>query len=358
MNQSKIEKVSIVAKDGILSCTTTVTNLSDSEPQFAFYIYRNQERIHVEWYTSNSTFEFDTNGLPGCYWVSGFATFGKELKDKANSKKVFINSLEVTPESFPEADQTVVSYILKSQNWNFPALYYPSDTKALFVLMPSAVDRQKSSLPAFHRWTWAASGFFPGNVLCLSDPTLALHDDLKLGWMLGDKDNCATLELSDFITNLAKAKGIANDHIVIYGSSAGGFAALAMSALIEGSVAVAVNPQIDATAYVFTAQVDLVSETCFGISKEEVRRQFANRVDMTTRWASVKHSKAFLVQNTTDTHHHNKHFKPFWESIGGNPDQEGISYADRHIAWVYTADGGHGPETQDMAKEIIKLLSL
>lgn len=358
MDTSKIDKVSISSKDGILSCTTTVVTLADTKPQFAFYIFRNQERVHVEWYTENPTFEFDTKGVPGCYWVSGFVKFDETKKDKVDSKKLFINPLEVSPESFPKADPTAVSYVLKGRHWDFPALYYPSDKKSLFVLMPSAVDREKSSLPAFHRWTWAASGFFPANVLCISDPTLALHDDLKLGWLLGNKENCATTELAEFIVNLAESKGIPKDRIVIYGSSAGGFAALAMSACIDGSVAVAINPQVDAIAYCVTTQVDLVSETCFGMPKEDVRREFANRVDMTTKWAGVKSSKAFFVQNTTDGHHYNKHFRPIWKALGGDPDQEGISYSGRHIAWVYSQDGGHIPETQEMAHKIIEILDL
>lgn len=358
MDSSKIEQVTISAVNGILSCTITFSNISEFDPQFAFYIYRNQERVHVEWYSSDCTFDYDTNGLPGCYWVSGFATFGKERKDKVNSKKIFLNPLEVTTDQFPAADENACYYLLKSNSWNFPALYYPNEAKSLFVLLPSAVDRQKSSLPAFHRWTWADSGFFPGNVLCISDPTLTLHEDLKLGWMLGNKDSCATSELSEFITEFAKAKGIPHDKIVIYGSSAGGFAALAMAAHIEGSVAVAVNPQIDATSYVFTAQVDLVCKTCFGMSKEDVHQQFEKRVDMTRRWEDVKYSKAFIVQNTTDTHHYIKHYTPFWRALGGNPEAAGVSYAGRHLAWLYTAEGGHGPETKDMANEIITLLDL
>lgn len=224
--------------------------------------------------------------------------------------------------------------------------------------MPSAVDRSKSTLPAFNRWKWAIEGIFPGSVLCISDPTLELHDELELSWCLGTKENCATTELSRFVTKIAEANEIPVENIVIYGSSAGGFSALSLSACIDGSVAVAINAQVDAIAYKVTPQVDLISEMCFGMPKESVRLDFSSRVDMTTRWINIQNSRAFLVQNTDDWHHHNVHFKPFWTSLGGDPGQEGVAYAGRHIAWVHKQEGGHVPETKEMAKKIIEILNL
>lgn len=358
MEYPSIEKVSINSIDGVLHCKIILDRAPETQPQFAFYVFRNYERIHTEWYTKNQSFEFDTQGKPGCYHLQGFVKFDEDKTEQSISSSLFINSLEVSPESFPGADHKAVAYSLKGKSWNFPALYYPSECESLFVLMPSAVNRKKSVLPAFNRWTWAVDGVFPGNVLCISDPTLELHHDLEIGWCLGDKDNCATTELSEFVINLADSKGIPRERIVIYGSSAGGFAALALSACIEGSIAVAINPQVDALSYSATSQVDLLSKTCFDMPKDIIRRDFADRVDMTTRWQNVESSRAFFVQNILDEHHYKVHFKPIWQALGGDPEQEGISYSGRHIAWVYRQDGGHVPETKEMANKIIEILNL
>lgn len=357
MQIPKIDKVEVTSENGILTCHTKISQECTSA-EYAFYIYKNQERIHVEWYTNSPTFTFDTKGTPGCYWVSGYVKFDEENKGKVDSRKLFINHLEVSPEEFGAADEETISFALKGKNWTFPALYYPSDKKSLFVLMPSAVNRGKAELPAFNRWTWASDGFFPGHALCISDPTLELHDQLNIGWCLGDKDNCATAELSEFIIELAKSKGIPTEKIVIYGSSAGGFSALALASHIDGSTAIAINPQIDATAYEATGQVELMSQTCFGMSKEALRSSHPDRVDMKVRWESVKNSRAVIVQNTTDEHHYNDHFKAFWVSLGGYPDIFGIVRQGNHIAWVYSQEGGHVAETKEMALQLFKELDL
>jgi hypothetical protein len=214
------------------------------------------------------------------------------------------------------------------------------------------------TLPVFSRWTWATKGIFPGNVLCVADPTLDLSPDLGLGWMLGKKESCATSELAEFIVSFAKHKGIAHDKIVIYGSSAGGFAALALAACIEGATAVAINTQSQALSYEISRQVSLVRQFCFdSLTAEEIARDYSNRVNMEARWKTVSESKVFLVQNLTDSHHYKIHFSPFWESLGGK-SVLGISQAGRHTAWLYEQEGGHIPETIEMAKEIISLLKL
>lgn len=358
MDISKIEKVSISSKDGILSCKTTLEIATESQLQFAFYIFRNFERIHTEWYSSSNVFEFDTQGKPGCYHVQGFAKLEDQSVIQSTSSSIFLNALKITKEDFSDADKNLIAYSLNCGRWTFPALYYPSEKKNLFVLMPSAVNRSKSSIPAFNRWKWAVEGIFPGSVLCISDPTLELHDELELGWLLGTKENCATTALSQFVTKIAEANEIPVENIVTYGSSAGGFSALSLSACIDGSVAVAINAQVDAIAYKVTPQVDLVSKMCFGMPKESVRLDFSSRVDMTTRWRDVKNSRAFLVQNIDDWHHHNVHFKPLWASLGGDPGQEGVAFAGRHIAWVHRQEGGHVPETKEMAKKIIEILDI
>lgn len=355
---TSMEKVSISAHDGIITTGISLTSDSDQNPEFAFYIFKNYVRIHTEWYSKSSEFVFDTQGQPGCYHVQAFAKISEDNILQGNSSSVFLNPLKVTPESFPNAHQDAVAYSLKGEHWTFPALFYPSETNALYVLMPAAVNRKKSLIPAFNRWTWAKDGVFPGNVLCVSDPTLELHDDLEIGWCLGRKEHCATTELSRFVTRFAEERKIPYENIVIYGSSAGGFAALALSAKIDGSTAVAINPQVDALAYSGKEQVALVSEVCFGVPQDKIKRDYPERVDMKEAWRNKNKSRAFFVQNLEDGHHYDVHFKPMWESLGCEPAQEGVTYSGRHIAWIYRQQGGHIPETKEMASEIVKKLGI
>ena len=353
--KTRIKNVLVRINEGILSCEIEIENVNDLRAQFAFYIFRNDERVHVHWYSDSPFFELDTNRSPGYYRVEGFVKFDDNHLENRKSSYVFADPIKV---SSAEAlvDGNSRAYLIRGKYWDYPCIYYPKVSDSLFVMMPSAIDRSKISLPSFSRWTWAKD--LPGSVLCLADPTLELDKALRLGWLIGDKTRCATKDIAEFIMDLAQKKGIPREKIVIYGSSAGGFSALALAAYIEGSVAVAINAQTDALSYNVAEQVDLVRKACFeDMSSDAVRENFPDRVDMVSRWAAVKQSRVILVQNILDDHHYDVHFQPFWKSLGGGDPAEGLFECGRHVAWVYRQEGGHIPETKEMAQKIISMLS-
>ena len=356
MEKKIIKHIDVRAEHNLLVSEITLNEISETA-EYAFYVFKNQERIHVEWYTKKSRFEFNTQGEPGCYRIQAFVKTNEE-SENSFSRYIFANPVKIRKSEFGSKRKDSLFYTLAGEKWNIPALFYPNDKKALFVLMPSAVDRKRMPLPAFNRWTWAKEGVFPGNILCISDPTLDLHDDLALGWCLGNSKSCVTKELAGFVIALAKSMDIPNDKIVIYGSSAGGFAALALSSLIDGSTAIAINAQTEAFSYSITSQVELVSKSCFSMPKESARNTFRDRLDMTARWSTVECSRVILLQNILDDHHYDVHFKPFWSSLGGEPDVEGLSASGRHLAWVYRQEGGHVPETIDMARKVIDWIGI
>ncbi|MFM5817777.1 alpha/beta hydrolase [Aeromonas sanarellii] len=354
---TKLISVEVKLNGTILQCSAHY-NSSEEEVKFAFYIFKNEQRIHISWYSENPVFHFDTQGAPGYYRVVAFLKNDNDLVENSKSSPIFSNPTIINNDNLSEIDNQGVAYLLKGDFWDFPALFYPNENKSLFIMLPSAVDRAKMTLPVFNRWTWADKGVFPGNMLCISDPTLTLHHELQLGWLLGDIDHCATKDLANFIVRLAKEKGIPNNRIVFYGSSAGGFSALALATLVEGSVAVAINPQTVALSYEASKQVKLIQEHCFnGMSKDIIEKNYSSRVNMIERWKNVRASKFILVQNILDHHHFNVHFKPFWEFFGGDSSL-GISSSSGHNAWIYKQDGGHVPETIDMAREIISTFEL
>jgi hypothetical protein len=301
---------------------------------------------------------FDTEAVSGYDRITGFVKVDSEIVECEKSHPIFANPINLSKDNCSLCFEKPVTLQLNGDIWTFPALYFPQDSQWLFVMMPSAIDRNKTVLPAFHRWTWVLEGLFPGNALCIADPTLELNEDLRVGWLIGNREKCATRELAELVGNLATSKRIPNEKIVIYGSSAGGFAALALAAYIEGATAVAINAQTDVLSYYPQKPVSLIRKYCFGnLSKKEIRRDFSDRVDMSQLWRCVSKSRALLVQNETDTHHYNVHFMPFWKSLGGTSDL-GICHAGHHTAWVYHQEGGHIPESKEMAREIISMLKL
>lgn len=357
MSENKIRNVTAEIDGTMLVCQATLQEGLESKEDLAFYVFRNETRVHVKWYSKETRLEYDTAGYPGYYRVAVFAKRPDGTVEIVKSVPLFMNPVQVTADGFPDADPDKRVYLVDGGYWKFPVMYYPGANRKLFVMMPSAVERWRVRLPVFSRWTWASKGTFPGDVLCIADPTLDMHDDLGLGWCLGTSEHPAIDEIESIIATFARAKGFANEDIVFWGSSAGGFASLALSARFAGSTAVAINAQTDALSYGVQDQVDLVRQVCFGgAAEQQVRADFGHLVDMAQRWTGQTSSRALLIQNELDLHHYNVHFKPFWKALGGTL-QHGISRAGANLAWVYTNEAGHVPETPEMAQKIIAMLN-
>ena len=112
----------------------------------------------------------------------------------------------------------------------------------LLVFLPSV--NGKSVYPYFPRKSWADALAKKYNVLYISDPyqPLPQYKESMGSWFISP-DGKLTLEV------LAKAlvevkKNIGAREIVLYGSSMGGYAALILASLIDGSKAIAECPQI------------------------------------------------------------------------------------------------------------------
>ncbi len=352
--------ITVSIKNHILISEITIEANIKKETLFAFYIYRNEQKIHVEWYQDSNCFSFNTEAIPGYYRVIGFIKNGDDIHT-VKSHPIFINPLEVSRSQVDNITEQYSAYNLKTDNWQFPCLYIPSKkhSDTLFVVLSAATNRSKNSLPVFNRWTWAFKNLFPGNVMCIADPTLEISEDLNLGWFIGTVEKNASKELADFILEFARFNKISNHNIIFYGSSAGGFAALSLSKEVNGSAVIAINPQVYALAYEAYHQVNLIRKYCFdSLDAREIYYLFTSRVDMSFHWKSVTQSRILLLQNILDTHHYEVHFKPFWHSLGGDPskEKEGLFYAKQHLAWIYQQEGGHTPETEEMMLKAVELL--
>jgi hypothetical protein len=329
--------------------------------QFAFYIWRNGERVDMQWYSAEPELRFDTEGRPGHYRFTGFLRDADGATETRMSRPVFMNPQALSTSQVRELRAAHGAYLLAGRPWSVPALWYPGPAEArkLWVMLPSAVARDQVVLPAFNRWTWAAEARFPGHVLCLADPTLDLNPGLGLGWCLGSGAADATSVMAAFVVAVADEFEIPPEDVVFYGSSAGGFAALALAAQVDGSTAVAINPQTDVMSYEITRQVDLIRATVFeGLPADEVRAKHPARVDMRHRWQEAGSSRALMVQNVLDPHHHTVHFEPMWTSLGGTPPPGPGSFrAGRHGAILYSDPAGHASEPAAVFEEIVRALA-
>lgn len=146
----------------------------------------------------------------------------------------------------------------------------------------------------------------------LSDPALALHDDVTAGWFLGHHDlPNLQQQMHEIIKTIQTALGAR--HVVFVGGSSGGFAAMYFAANHEGSLAMVVNPQTNVLNY-HQYHVARYARHAWGLrSFEQVARDLPKRVctNLCTPNFSPQPHHVLYLQNANDEHHVINHLAPF-----------------------------------------------
>lgn len=194
-----------------------------------------------------------------------------------------------------------------------PALIEPHPGNVLTVMFHGALNRTKSKLPVFQRMA-VQRELEAGPILGLSDATLDLGENLRLGWYMGVGDLDLTTSIADLIRAVASKMGV--DHVVLQGNSGGGFAAMHVAAQLPEAHSVVFNPQTDIRRY-FPAQTIRIYETVFGHRSEPTATRQRMRLSVGDRVRATGTLGASLtfVSNTGDELHVTEHEKPLLETL-------------------------------------------
>jgi hypothetical protein len=98
LTEYTISEVTLIIDHDVLVATVVTNNPIGG--QFAFYVFRNEERIHTQWYSTNPTLRFDTKAEPGIYRVFSFLQSPDGKKITKYSKPIFVQPSTFTL-SFP-----------------------------------------------------------------------------------------------------------------------------------------------------------------------------------------------------------------------------------------------------------------
>lgn len=176
----------------------------------------------------------------------------------------------------PEETETGTNYrvIIDSDGVPVPVLLHLKKalrTPQLVVTYNGAVSRSKApDGVVFQRSSWLDD--FSTDVIQISDPTLAEHRRLALGWGQFRKDKWAFDAYVGVISLLRRQFSLAGPSATVhYGSSAGGFQALITSGKDRGSRAVVNNPQVDWSRYVAQFVNALSRDVFEGASIDKIR---------------------------------------------------------------------------------------
>lgn len=201
----------------------------------------------------------------------------------------------------------------------------PRDSRTLVVALHGALNREVYSLPRFE---WRATlEHRAESLMFLSDTAIEPGNDLKLAWYTGDASDDLTVRYAALVQRVAAQCGA--EQIVFLGFSGGGFAALALATLLEGSMALAFSPQVAIGSY-YRVFADAYADVLFPefSSFDAVESALGPRLSLLERYKDVQVSANFLyVQNSGDAHHMNNHYRPFHALTEG---RAGASFAVSH----------------------------
>ena len=219
--------------------------------------------------------------------------------------------------------------------WQFDLFFNRINVEKLYVVL-SGSRKADDPLPLFKRWSWNAA--FDGSVLYISDPMFYKFEDCALGWYFGSEEFNIYTYIRKIIDILKKK--YAFQHIIFYGSSGGGFAALQAAAYCEDSLAIAINPQIYINRYPYYARA---FKRTTGIDLDLPDKYNRNKIDGLLKNSS---SKFLIIQNASDKHGCTAHIFPLLQKYNIKP-KYGLQKHDNIYLWIYDAIGGHDSQ-EDM----------
>ncbi|WP_309133843.1 DUF6270 domain-containing protein [Cellulomonas sp.] len=192
-------------------------------------------------------------------------------------------------------------------------LYEPRGSETTVVLFHAALSRPDVHLPFFAGNVVAQDG--PVNRIFISDPGLYTDPALTVSWYAGTRTLPLQQLLVPLIERLARAAG--GERLALVGPSSGGFAALYYSWHLPGSLAIAVNPQVDIARF-SPAKVRHFTRACFDATTADGSAAALER-DMTSDirplYAYHVPNHVLYVQNASDPHV-DVHMNPFLEAVG------------------------------------------
>lgn len=230
-------------------------------------------------------------------------------------------------------------------------LFVKENSDKLFVMLSGALNSDRKTAFTYHRWSW--NEIIDGSVLYIADPVLSINRDLNIGWYIGTEDIAVDKYIAEFVSFIALNLKIELNHVVAYGSSAGGFAAMQLASNIKNNMlAVAINPQTNVFDYL-DKPVNLFIEKCWS-------KSIPSNCDIrfNLNFKDLGNTKILYIQNLSDSDHYDKHMLPFLKTVGVDNTDLPVEQQQGMIRIMkYDHPSGHAAEPKEMLPEIFKAIN-
>jgi len=187
--------------------------------------------------------------------------------------------------------------------------YIDNGYDKLIIMLNGAINRDIAKFPIFQRSSWAEE--IQANLLFIDDPTVNESNNLKIGWYLGSSQENAQYIIVNFLKSFFDFLNFDKKEIYIFGSSAGGFAAL-MLGIHLGINIIVNNTQTVILNYSQSFVDQLINEAFDNMPKEEFKEKYKNRINVLNLLDHTKiYNNIYYYQNIYDLEHYNLHYTPF-----------------------------------------------
>ncbi len=220
----------------------------------------------------------------------------------------------------------------------------PADSDTTIVSLHGAIDSQ-APLPMLVGF--GVTRGLPASRIFISDPSLYISEKLGLSWYAGSMVQVdLQRQLVSIIERIVASTNSKN--LIFFGSSGGGFAALALSRQFSGSLALAMNPQTSLAEYYPTA-VDRYLSNAWSVDDGDLGK-LPNSVqhDLVSAYIDGFENTVGYMQNVRDFFHIQKHLIPFINGVPSNPNVYVLMER-----WGEDGGDGHVPAPKDKIQEIL-----
>lgn len=218
----------------------------------------------------------------------------------------------------------------------------------LVVLSNGAINREKKVPPVFMRSSWLNE--INANLIFIDDGTIH-NTNLSLGWGQGNTDEFILETYSNIIKEIMTCLTIQDEEVYYFGSSAGGFMSLILSAMHISSSAIVNNPQTDITTY-YEAHANPLLERVYGSNPVNYQnyKHRINVVDAFNYYGNVPN--VYYIQNQFSAHDIRCHVNPFIKQM----KEEDLSIENIIFINYYDEEKGHNPTSESSTLNYLNLL--
>lgn len=226
---------------------------------------------------------------------------------------------------------------------------FDKHSNKLIVFFSGLRPRTNSLTTFYNRITWVDD--FEHSCLFVSDPTMLFDSSLRGGYYQGTDKWFGVEYCAEIISKIATMLNITENNVLLYGSSQGGFAALAIHAFLTRTKVLAESPQNDLSVLT-SAKLDRINmlKSVYGTdSFDDLNNELRFRTCIVKLYSEYTPSfrNINLIVKETDLIHINDHINPL---IKAYPE---ISF---DIITGEMGLGGHSAINKAVIKDKVKLI--